>query len=141
MDYPIWSLISKLPKPIRDHISRYRNWLNENFDVILQYLPEKIRIRVNKVDFVEFATLKLVYDIPRRSLRTINKSLDLLQPYDIPAISITGEIFQKNSESFMKISRLVEALTETIKEHGFDFIITSKDLIELANKMARSDYG
>ena len=141
MEYSIWSVISELPKPIREQVSRYRTWLNQNFNVILRNLPKKSRSKVNKVDFVEFAILKLVYDIPRRGLRTIKDSLDLLQSHDIPAISITGEVFQKDSESLKKISSLVETFTGIIKEFGFDYVITSKDLIELAKEMARRDYG
>lgn len=141
MDYPIWSVISGLPKPIREQVSRYRSWLNQNFNVILRNLPKNSRSKVYKVDFVEFAILRLVYDIPKRGLRTIQDSLDLLQTHDIQAISITGEVFQKNSESLIKINGLVEALTGIIKEYGFDFVMTYKDLIELAKEMARRDYG
>lgn len=141
MEYPVWSVISELPKPIRDQVGRYRTWLNQNFDVILRNLPKETRTKVNKDDFIEFAILKLVYDIPRRGLRIIKESLDLLQFHDIQAISITGEEFQKDSESLIKISSLVETLTGTIKEFGFDFILTSRDLIELAREMVRRDYG
>ena len=58
---------------------------------------KKTRSKINKVDFVEFAILRLVYDIPTRGLKTIEDSLDLLQTHDIQAISITGKVFQKNS--------------------------------------------
>ena len=95
MEYSVWSVLSKLPKPIRDQVARYRNWLNQNFNLILQSLPKETRTKLNKDDFVEFAILKLVYDIPKRGLRILMESLDLLQLYDIGAISITGEVFQK----------------------------------------------
>lgn len=141
MEYTIWSTISELPKPIREQVSRYRTWLNRNFNTILQNIPKKSRQKVNKTDFVELAILKLIYDIPRRGLRTIKESLDLLQSHDIQAISITGEVFERDSESLIKIGNLVETLTGVIREFGFDFVLTSKDLIELAREMARRDYG
>ena len=49
--------------------------------------------------------------------------------------------FKKDSESLIKINSLVETLTGTIKEFGFGFILTSRDLIELAKEMVRRDYG
>lgn len=140
MEYSISSVILELPKPIREQVSRYRSWLNQNFNVILQRLPKKSRSKVNKVDFVEFAILRLVYDIPTRGLKTIEDSLDLLQTHDIQAISITGKVFQKNSGPLVKISELVETLKGIIKEYGFDFVITYKDLTELAMELAGRDY-
>ena len=140
MEYSISSVILELPKPIREQLSRYRSWLNQNFNVILQRLPKKSRSKVNKVDFVEFAILRLVYDIPTRGLKTIEDSLDLLQTHDIQAISITGKVFQKNSGPLVKISELVETLKGIIKEYGFDFVITYKDLTELAMELAGRDY-
>lgn len=140
MEYSISSVILELPKPIREQVSRYRSWLNQNFNVILQRLPKKTRSKVNKVDFVEFAILRLVYDIPTRGLKTIEDSLDLLQTHDIQAISITGKVFQKNSGPLVKISELVETLKGIIKEYGFDFVITYKDLTELAMELAGRDY-
>lgn len=140
MEYSISSVILELPKPIREQVSRYRSWLNQNFNVILQRLPKKTRSKINKVDFVEFAILRLVYDIPTRGLKTIEDSLDLLQTHDIQAISITGKVFQKNSGPLVKISELVETLKGIIKEYGFDFVITYKDLTELAMELAGRDY-
>lgn len=122
-------------------MGRYRTWLNQNFNAVLRNLPEKARPRVNKVDYIEFAILKLIYDIPRRGLRTIKESLDLLQSHDIQAISITGEVFEEDSESLIKISKLVETLSGVITEFGFNFVLSSRDLIELAKEMARRDYG
>ena len=101
---------------------------------------KKTRSKINKVDFVEFAILRLVYDIPTRGLKTIEDSLDLLQTHDIQAISITGKVFQKNSGPLVKISELVETLKGIIKEYGFDLVITYKDLTELAMELAGRDY-
>ena len=98
------------------------------------------RTKLNKNDFVEFAILKLVYDIPKRGLSIIMESLDLLQLYDIEAISITGVMFHKDSESLIRLSALVEALAGIIKESKLDFIITSRNLIDLAKEMVRKDY-
>jgi hypothetical protein len=140
MENSVWSVLSKLPKPIRDQVARYRNWLNQNFNSILRDLPMETRTKLNKNDFVEFAILKLVYDIPKRGLSIIMESLDLLQLYDIEAISITGVMFHKDSESLIRLSALVEALAGIIKESKLDFIITSRNLIDLAKEMVRKDY-